>query len=218
MKKSVLVLSVLVVSVALIPACGKKSKKNDLQSTEKKAEFAAVDIPLADDMNLEMAEGTESINSFFDGESEEGDQEVSQETMAVAVAPEAKDEAMEKVFFAFDSYEVDTKQRETIEKNGEKIVKTLEENPEKTCVVEGHACSSAGSATYNLALSEKRAKEVANSLVAAGVPQEKLKVVGRGKEVPAVIDGKPVTGSREEQWPNRRVEVAYLEAATAPAA
>jgi outer membrane protein OmpA-like peptidoglycan-associated protein len=40
-----------------------------------------------------------------------------------------------------------------------------------------------------------------------GVPAANMKIVGRGNEVSAVINGKAVTGSREEQWQNRRDEL-----------
>ena len=77
-------------------------------------------------------------------------------------------------------------------------------------VIEGHSCHSAGSAVYNLALSEKRAKALADRLVAGGVPSQNIKVVGRGQEVPAVVEGKAVTGDRKEQAPNRRDEVRVI--------
>ena len=76
-------------------------------------------------------------------------------------------------------------------------------------VIEGHACQE-GTPAYNVALSEKRAKIVADHFVAAGVPSSSIKVVGRGQECPAVINGKTVNGSREDRAPNRRVEVRVI--------
>ena len=69
-------------------------------------------------------------------------------------------------------------------------------------VVEGHACHSAGSKKYNLALSDRRAAEYGKQLVKVGVPKEALFLVGRGEEMPIVF-----VGNAQEQAPNRRVEV-----------
>lgn len=60
----------------------------------------------------------------------------------------------------------------------------------------------AGSAGYNQGLSERRARNVAGLLTAAGVPAGSLSVSGRGKTQPAV---QTADGVREPL--NRRVEV-----------
>jgi len=64
-----------------------------------------------------------------------------------------------------------------------------------TVIIEGHACHSAGSAIYNLALSENAAKVLADRLVDAGISRGQIKIVGRGNQFPAIKDGKPVTGT-----------------------
>ena len=76
-----------------------------------------------------------------------------------------------------------------------------------TLVVEGHSCHSCGTAAYNLALSETRASQVADKVAAMGISKDRIKVVGRGQEMLALVNGKQCTGSREEQAPNRRVEM-----------
>ena len=55
-------------------------------------------------------------------------------------------------------------------------------------VVVGHADTS-GSATYNVRLSERRAKAVADALVGAGVAQTALSVDWKGETMPAVATG-----------------------------
>ena len=58
-----------------------------------------------------------------------------------------------------------------------------------------------------MALSEKRAKTVADKLIAAGIPQENIKVVARGQECPEKDSfGNEITGSIAQQAPNRRAE------------
>lgn len=72
-------------------------------------------------------------------------------------------------------------------------------------VVEGHACRYGGSPAYNMMLSEKRAQIVTNYLIKNGIASDMIKTVGRGNEMPIVMeDGK------EQQAPNRRVEIYPL--------
>ena len=81
---------------------------------------------------------------------------------------------------------------------------------EPTIIIEGHACHSSGSSVYNLALSEKRAKAIADWFTSQSVPENNIKIVGRGFESPAIVSGKTIEGDKQQQWPNRRVEVHVL--------
>jgi peptidoglycan-associated lipoprotein len=195
MNKNYAFLLVLLVSVA---GCGKKNKKADVKGSEVNS---SVDIPVADD----------GIRSFFD---QDIDGFVTEE--AKAEVPE-QDPKFKVVYFDFDRFEVRQDQQEVALYDVDQVkaaVKEAEAKGQKPVVViEGHACHSAGSATYNLALSEKRAKALEDMFVAQGIAKEDIKIVGRGKEVPAIIDGKAVTGSRQEQWPNRRDEIHVMPAA-----
>ena len=51
---------------------------------------------------------------------------------------------------------------------------------------------------------------MADVFVAAGVDRSAIKIVGRGQECPAMINGKAINGSREQRAPNRRVEVRVI--------
>jgi peptidoglycan-associated lipoprotein len=109
--------------------------------------------------------------------------------------------ALEKVYFAFDSYALSEQSRETLYKNAEIIIK----KSTAKYTVEGH-CDERGSDEYNLALGEKRAKSAFNYLVTLGVPAERLVTVSYGKERPAE------PGHDEEAWAkNRRVEFSYAK-------
>lgn len=71
--------------------------------------------------------------------------------------------------------------------------------------IAGH-CDERGSAEYNLALGERRAKAVMQYLITLGVPADLLSVVSYGKEKPAV------EGSNEEAWAkNRRAEFMLIQ-------
>lgn len=129
---------------------------------------------------------------------------------------EKQDEALQAVYFDFDKYSIRKDQEKVLEKDINAIKAALngrEKSAAKAIViVEGHSCSSAGSAAYNLALSEKRAKVVADRLASSGISHNQIKIVGRGQECPAYVNGQPVTGSREQQWQNRRDEVRIINA------
>lgn len=129
---------------------------------------------------------------------------------------EKQEEALQAVYFDFDKYAIRKDQEKVLEKDIKAIKTKLNQqatnNSKAIVVVEGHSCNSAGSAAYNLALSEKRAKVVADRMVSSGIAHNQIKIVGRGQECPAYVNGKPVNGTREEQWPNRRDEVRIINA------
>lgn len=76
----------------------------------------------------------------------------------------------------------------------------------KTIVIEGHACHSAGSRAYNMAISERRARFVASKFAEAGINPAHIKIAPRGQEMPIVKHG-----NKEQQAPNRRVEIFAID-------
>ena len=62
-------------------------------------------------------------------------------------------------------------------------------------MVEGH-CDSRGTAEYNLALGEQRAKAVQDYLVSLGVAADRVQIVSKGKEQPFCNDENEAAGSR----------------------
>lgn len=207
-KKGSFLLLALLVS---LPACGpKKGQKADMGKKNNKMaqtdEFSAVDMELAD-AELELDESMRSffndMQEFVNFAEEQGDLEAQKDEFAWV---EANEEQLDTVYFAFDKSKVDADEREKVDSNADRVRKLLAqakaEDPAAKVVVEGHSCASAGSAAYNMALSEKRAKEVCDQLVSQGVDRKDLQVVGRGNEMLVVRDG-----DRDEQWANRRVEL-----------
>jgi outer membrane protein OmpA-like peptidoglycan-associated protein len=231
MKKSFILLIPIAI-ITLLPSCGGKQSKKAVAEPKKVAHntdaFSSVHIPLAD--NQATMEATdENIQSFFDQDIDEfvalaQDENVNKESTLQGDIQgddyawiEANEQSFKKVYFDFDQKEVRPDQQVSLDydiEQAKKLVETEQKAGRKpTVIVEGHACHSAGSGAYNLALSEDRAKKVVDYFRAQGI-DVKVVAVGRGKEVPAVINGKTVTGSREEQWPNRRVEIRVITDAT----
>ncbi len=102
-------------------------------------------------------------------------------------------------YFDYDSYEVKDEDRQAVSAHAKRLV-----NAPRTHVrVEGHT-DKQGSAEYNIALGERRARAVADRLMSQGVPQAQISIVSYGKEKPAV------PGDDESAWSqNRRVVLVY---------
>jgi outer membrane protein OmpA-like peptidoglycan-associated protein len=192
----------LLFAIIALPGCGgKKKQKAEMPKSTPVAQAEAIDIPVADD----------NILSFFDdniGEFAVIEDEVTQK-VADEVVPQAH---FKEVYFDYDRHEIRPDQELVVEEDIAQIKQKVSEAKAKgedvTVVTRGHACRHTKSQIYNLAKSEQRAVAVAERLKAEGVNE--VKVVGCGCEEPAIINGNPVIGSREEEWPNRRVEVKCL--------
>lgn len=207
-----------------LPSCGWRKKATCKNRCATRG--ATVNMPLSSDRSV--VTGNESVNGFFETDGEDFallDQEGIQNASQVVASTDShgiKDDFawisagqtsdFKSVYFDFDDSAVRADQQPLVVVDAKTAEKTLAVEPAKTIVVEGHACHSAGSRTYNIALSEKRAKAVAKELVAQGVNAENIKTVGRGSEMPALVNGKQVGGSRQQQWANRRVELHAVNA------
>lgn len=203
-----------------LSGCWKKKQKAELKTdkevTKVQQNKHEIEIPVADN----------EIRSFFDediGEFALANEVANAHEVAKASdiaqddfswIDETQDTGFKVVYFDFDQYSVREDQKSALEHNIAIATKAYADakaaGKTVTIVIDGHACHSAGSHAYNLALSEKRAKVLANECVAAGIAQECVKVVARGDEFPAIINGKTVEGDRAHQSANRRDELRIL--------
>lgn len=78
--------------------------------------------------------------------------------------------------------------------------------PDRAVVIEGHT-DSTGSASFNYALSQRRADAVKAYLISQSVPAASVNTVGKGKDVP-VADNTSSAGRQQ----NRRVEIIIANA------
>lgn len=100
------------------------------------------------------------------------------------------------VHFDYDSSELTSAARSTLEKQAE----WMGANGSVNISIEGHA-DERGTREYNLALGERRAVAVKNYLVALGVSGNRLETISYGKERPVAV------GNDESAWgQNRRGE------------
>lgn len=203
MKKQYAALALLLV-IGGMAGCGKKKKK-EIKS-HKSDVYTELDIPVASN------QGADFFDENVEGFNLADDLQVAQAAVQdeYSWVEDTKRDGFPVVYFDFDSTSIRPDQEEMLKQDIALALKKYEENNDITIVVDGHACHSAGSHAYNLALSERRAKVLADRLVAAGIPADHIKIVGRGMEIPAIVDGKPVEGDRQQQWPNRRDEIHVI--------
>jgi len=216
--------------LASLPGCGGDRNKSAMTCSGKSCATGGGGVRYyeSDGKEIYVAENEEpdeSIRGFFDAEGEfvaqDDDRDTDMREMADATDNEQVTFSAEPsgdfpaVYFDFGKAALKPEQAKVLAQDINEVKKCLEscESGEKIVVVlEGHADDAAGTREFNDELSRKRAKVVCDQFVAAGIPQELVKVVGRGSSCPAIVAGKKVTGSREEQWANRRVEVHLVNA------
>lgn len=202
-----------------LSGCGKKKNKS-LKRTQKNSTqlFSEVDIPVADEV-LHKILDEDDVREFKIGDLNEQEIAATFDQIEDSWIEDVKQsDAFKAVLFDFDKSTPRQDQEKVINEDIKVAKRILDDakllNDEaastKKIKISGHACHSAGSRAYNLALSEKRAKALADRLIAANVPSEDIKIVGCGMELPAIVNGKHVDGSREQQAPNRRDEISII--------
>lgn len=118
----------------------------------------------------------------------------------VAVTETSQKSVLEMIYFDFDSSLLRDQGREILVRNAGKIL----DNIKGSIQIEGH-CDERGSAEYNLALGERRARSAMNYLVTLGVPEDRLSIISYGKEKPLDL------GHDEDAWAkNRRDQFVSL--------
>ncbi len=105
----------------------------------------------------------------------------------------------DRVFFAFDKFDLNPEARATLEKQAAWMKKF----PSVSMTLEGH-CDERGTREYNLALGERRANSAKDYLVGLGVNPARVKTISYGKERPAAL------GHNEAAWAQNRRSVTVV--------
>lgn len=87
-----------------------------------------------------------------------------------------------------------------------KVAKTLQKYPSSYVDVVGHT-DSTGTAAYNMDLSDRRARSVANELIERGVRRARIQAYGKGQTQPVASNN-----TAEGRSQNRRVEILIVPA------
>lgn len=90
---------------------------------------------------------------------------------------------LKQIFFAYDSFDLSSEARQTLQANAE----WLTNNPDAKVQVEGH-CDERGAAAYNLALGARRAQAAHEYLIGSGIAPERLSTISYGEELPVCND------------------------------
>jgi outer membrane protein OmpA-like peptidoglycan-associated protein len=214
-----------VVLAFLLPACSKKqdSAKKPKATSSKTAkgkgipvykqdeefldddavsDFAFVDEDSKDTNKLAKDDSkTDKSLALVDNDAEELDLE---DDSAIDQTQNEK-YAFERVHFEFNKNCIRADQKAVLKKDIELARAVAGDG--KEVVIQGH-CDQLGEAAYNLVLSQRRAETVKTELVKAGLPDEKIKTVGYGFEMPLVwSDKKDRSELIKEYAVNRRAEI-----------
>ncbi len=111
--------------------------------------------------------------------------------------------SLEDIPFDFDSYAIPESGRAIVKQNADILNRMLAKRGKYIKItLEGHT-DERGSADYNLALGDRRAKTVKDYLLIVGFTDKQLRIISYGKERPKVDE------STMEAWAaNRRVHIA----------
>lgn len=102
----------------------------------------------------------------------------------------------ERVHFDTDSSTLNEESKNALARNA----KIMVEHPDLTIEVQGH-CDERGTTEYNIALGDRRAAAVRETLISQGVAPSRIVAVSYGEEMPLAM------GAVEEAWSqNRRAE------------
>jgi peptidoglycan-associated lipoprotein len=88
-------------------------------------------------------------------------------------------QALADINFAFDSSALSGPAKDILKRNAQWMLA----NPRAKVIVEGH-CDERGTAEYNLALGERRAKAAYDYLRSLGVPASQMSTISYGEELP----------------------------------
>ena len=104
------------------------------------------------------------------------------------------------VYFDYDKFQLNKPALDIMSANAERMWS----HPRLVVLIEGH-CDERGTEEYNLALGEKRAREVKDYLTKYGIDPGRLSIISYGESMPADL------GHSEKSWSkNRRASFAVL--------
>jgi peptidoglycan-associated lipoprotein len=111
---------------------------------------------------------------------------------------------IQDAYFDYDQHSLRADAMKALQSDSSELRDILKDYPTYKLTIEGHA-DERGSAEYNMALGDARAKAAKDYLVGVGIPSEQLAVISYGKE-------KPVCEEHDEAcWQkNRRVHIVAM--------
>ena len=175
--------------------------EKDLEKKEEIENDTLIPLETAKKEEIDIPE------DFFEDEKEEDlvfwEEEEEEEEKTLEKADEKP--KFKTVYFDLNKNNIRKDQKEIVAQNIE-VAKKLAEDGEEI-IVNGNCCQ-LGAPSYNIPLSERRAKAIKKEMVKQGVPKENIKTVGWGQEMPIVFSDTTNRKTQiEELAPNRRAEI-----------
>jgi len=133
------------------------------------------------------------VGQYMDKQAKELEQVAETERVDDGIIVTMKD----KILFDFNSSELKAGSRAALQK----MADVFKKYDKTDMTVTGHT-DNVGTASYNLQLSERRAKAVADYLMSLGVSRDRMRIMGFGLERPVASND-----SAEGRSQNRRVEI-----------
>ncbi len=184
----------------LVVGCAKKKIPTHSQPTVKQSQSTSLtqeDLTKKTTSNIKTGpEQGSKVDEYAVTSEEISSENLNKESNKIVLPEEAEKEIKKRIYFAFDSYELNNNAKEILKKKAEILLKY----PSVKLVIEGH-CDERGTEEYNLALGERRARAAYEYLIMLGIEADRLSIVSYGEERP--IDPR----HNEEAWAkNRRDE------------
>ena len=171
----------LVLCMALVLAMGFGCAKKQVAQTPEKAQTESMETQQA------PAESSDSMTA--------------EQELAEAMKAGRMFVAESKVYFDFDKFDIKPEYRSILKEQAT----VLKKFSAIRVLIEGH-CDSRGTAEYNLALGERRARAVKEYLMVLGVSASQMEIVSYGEERPAA------EGNNEAAWAkDRRAEFKVIK-------
>lgn len=200
MKRGTMIaLAALSLTAFLAGGCANKEAVKSEEPVAQGGQTRAPEAPKAEAPQPAKPNPAESVAPA--GSATSAAESIKQAEARQAVTTPAAETAFETIYFDFDKSDLSQDARDVLSKNAEILLKS------KTTVkvqIAGN-CDERGSAEYNLALGERRAKSAQQYLITLGVAPDRLSIISYGKEKPAV------EGHDEAAWAkNRRDEFTIM--------
>jgi peptidoglycan-associated lipoprotein len=108
---------------------------------------------------------------------------------------------IEDAYFDYDKHTLRPDAIKALEADSTELRDILKDYPDYKLTIEGH-CDERGSAEYNLALGDARAKAAKDYLVQVGIPADQLSIISYGKDRPVCEEHDEACWQR-----NRRIHI-----------
>jgi peptidoglycan-associated lipoprotein len=94
---------------------------------------------------------------------------------------------LQDIHFSYDKDEIPPEEQSVLDSDAMVLKNLFGTDPSILVMIEGH-CDERGSAEYNIALGDRRASFIKDTLIRQGIPGDKLSTISYGKERPACLD------------------------------